>query len=103
MEKKITLSKSKSKNKRFKITMEGFPNMKPHSHEFGSSNGKTFIDNATEKQKSNWVARHSTNKNYNSKHSPIFYSRNLLWETPNLKKNIKLLAKKLKSKIIVKL
>ena len=100
--KKLILSKSKIKNKRFKIEMLNFPNIENHTHHFGSKNANTFIDNATEKEKSAWIARQSKNKNYDSIHSSIYYSKNLLWNTPDLKKNIKLLAKKLDADIIVK-
>lgn len=100
---KIIISKSKNKGKRLKVEMFGFEGMKDHSHSFGSSTGKTFIDNATEKQKSAWIARHSVNKNWNNIHAPIFYSRMLLWNTPDFKKNIRLLAKKLDTTIINRL
>ena len=98
----ITIQKTKQKNKRYKVTMEGFPNMDSHSHTFGSSTGKTYVDGATDQQKSAWYARHSVNKNFDSMHSPVFYSKSLLWNTNNLKKNIELLAKKLNSRIVVK-
>ena len=100
--KTIIIKKSNKKNKRYKVIMEGFPHMDSHSHDFGSSTQNTYVDGATDKQKSAWYARHSVNKNFDSMHSPVFYSKSLLWNTNNLKKNIELLAKKLNSKIIVK-
>jgi len=102
MKKQLILSKSKIKGKRFKIEMKNFDNMEDHHHDFGSKIGTTYIDGATEKQKSNWIARHSTNKNYESIHSPIYFSKMLLWNTPDLASNIKLLSKKLNANIIVK-
>ena len=101
MKKKLILSKSKNKNKRFKIEMLNFPNIENHTHHFGSKNANTFIDNATEKEKSAWIARFSVSKFWNDIHSPLFYSR-ILWDTPDLKKNIALLAKKLDADIVVK-
>ncbi len=91
------LKKSDRKNKRFVIIMD---NMK---HDFGSSVGKTFVDNRTEKEKQAWISRHKNDKNWNNKHSGIYYSRYLLWNTPDLKKNIKLLEKKDNVKIKVEL
>lgn len=91
------LKKSDRKGKRFVIIMD---NMK---HDFGSSVGKTFVDNRTEKEKLAWEARHRQDKNWNNKHSGIYYSRYLLWNTPDLKKNIKLLEKKDKVKIKVEI
>ena len=91
------LKKSDRKNKRFVIIMD---NMK---HHFGSDVGKTFIDNRTEKEKVSWIKRHQVNKNWNNKHSSIFFSRHLLWNTKDLKKNIKLLEKLLNVKIKVEL
>lgn len=91
------LKKSDRKGKRFVIIMD---NMK---HHFGSDVGKTFVDNRTEKEKDAWLKRHQVNKNWNNKHSSIYYSRHLLWNTPDLKKNIKLLEKKDNIKIKVEL
>ena len=102
MKKQLILSKSKVKNKRFRIDMKNFDNIDNHHHDFGSSKGTTYIDGATEKQKSNWIARHSVSKFWNDMHSPLFYSRMLLWNTPDLASNIKLLSKKLNANIIVK-
>ena len=49
-------------------------------------------------------ARHKNDKNYNNKHSGIYYSRHLLWgDSKNLKDNIKLLEKKDKIKIKIEL
>ena len=91
------LKKSDRKNKRFVIIMD---NMK---HDFGSSVGKTFVDGRTEKEKQAWISRHKNDKNWNNKHSGIYYSRYLLWNTPDLKKNIKLLEKKDNVKIKVEI
>jgi len=102
-DKKIILEKSNKKDKRFKVIMKGFDNMKTHSHSFGAKDGKTYIDSRTDKEKKAWFARHKDDKNFNNKHSGIFYSKNLLWgEHKNLKKNIKDLEKKLNVKIIDK-
>tara|TARA_R110000822_G_scaffold48809_3_gene128226 strand:+ start:217 stop:507 length:291 start_codon:yes stop_codon:yes gene_type:complete len=91
------LKKSDRKNKRFVIIMDKM------NHDFGSSVGKTFVDNRTEKEKQAWISRHKNDKNWNNKHSGIYYSRYLLWNTPDLKKNIKLLEKKDNVKIKVEL
>ena len=91
------LKKSDRKNKRFVIIMD---NMK---HHFGSDVGKTFIDGRTEKEKQDWISRHKNDKNWNNNHSGIYYSRYLLWNTPDLKKNIKLLEKKDKVKIKIEI
>ena len=91
------LKKSDRKNKRFVIIMDQM------NHDFGSSVGKTFVDNRTEKEKQAWIKRHQVNKNWNNKHSGIYYSRYLLWNTPDLKKNIKLLEQKDNVKIKVEL
>ena len=93
------LKKSDRKNKRFVIIMQD----RGHRHDFGSDVGKTFIDGRTEKEKEAWIARHRVNKNWDNKHSSIYYSRMLLWTEPTLKKNIKALEKKDKIKIKVEL
>ena len=91
------LKKSDKKGKRFVIIMDKM------KHHFGSDVGKTFVDGRTEKEKQAWISRHKNDKNWNNKHSGIYYSRHLLWNTKNLKKNIKLLEKLLNVKIKVEI
>ena len=94
------LKKSDKKGKRFVIIMQD----RNHRHHFGSDVGKTFVDGRTEKEKSNWEARHKQDKNWNNKHSGIFFSRYLLWgKHKDLKKNIKDLEKLLNVKIKVEI
>jgi hypothetical protein len=100
---KIILTKSKNKGKRLKVEMINFGGIKTHSHSFGTDIGRTFIDHKDEKKKSAWVARHSVSKFWNNIHSPLFYSRILLWETPDFKKNIRILSKMLNTTIINRL
>jgi len=96
------LKRSDRKNKRFVIIMQD----RGHRHDFGAlpfKNG-TFIDHKDEKIKKAWIARHRKDRNYNNKHSGIYYSRFLLWgDHTDLKKNIKALEKKDKVKIKVEL
>ena len=87
------LMKSPVKGKRFRIIMED------HHHDFGSKDGKTFVDGRTEKEKDAWISRHKNDKNYNSKHSGIYHSRKLLWEEPTLKGAIKKYEKEHRVKI----
>lgn len=95
----IIIEKSNRKDKRYKATMKNF-DMKTHSHHFGGKDSKTFVDNRTEKERDAWIARHKGDKNYDNKHSGIFYSRHLLWgKNKSLEKNIKDLEKLLKVKI----
>ncbi len=94
--KKYILKKSKRKGKRFEIDMGEM------SHHFGSDVGKTYIDNRTDKEKDAWIKRHKDDKNWNNKHSGIYYSRHLLWgKHKDLKKNVKELEKKDKVKITI--
>ena len=93
------LKKSNRKNKRFVIIMPD----RGHRHDFGSDVGKTFVDGRSEKEKLAWIKRHKNDKGWNVKHSGIYYSRHLLWNTKDLKKNIKLLEKKDNIKIKVEI
>ena len=100
----IVLSKALNKGKRLRVTMSDFDNIKDHHHEFGAKGGKTFVDHGDEKKKKSWVARHSVNKNWDNIHSPIFYSRHILWgKHKDINKNIKDLAKLLKATIKVRI
>ena len=91
------LKKSNQKGKRFVIIMQGM------KHHFGSDVGKTFIDGRTQSERENWIKRHSVNKNWNNKHSGIFFSRYLLWTEPTLKEAIKKLEKLLNVKIKIEI
>ena len=93
--KEYILEKSNRKGKRFVIIMpdEG------HKHFFGSDVGKTYIDGRTDKEKSAWEARHSTNKNYNNRHSPVYWSKNLLWNKKTLAESVRDMENKLNVKI----
>ena len=93
------LKKSDRKGKRLVIIMPD----RAHRHDFGSDVGKTFVDGRSEKEKLAWEARHRLDKGWNVKHSSIYYSRHLLWNTKDLKKNIKLLEKKDNIRIKVEL
>ena len=88
------LSDSKKKNKRFRITMSD------HHHDFGSDVGKTYVDHNDTSKKKAWIKRHSTNKNYNNKHSAIYHSRHLFWAKPTLAQSIKSYEKRHKVNII---
>lgn len=101
--KTITIQKSKQQGKRYKVTMENFPNMNTHSHNFGFMGGNTYIDERTDKEKKAWYARHKGDKNFNSIHSAIYMSKNILWgDSKNIMENLKSLSKKLDAKIIIK-
>jgi len=89
------LRKSKRNGKRFVMEIDGV------FHHFGSDVGKTYIDGKTGTIKKNWEARHKPNKNWNNKHSGIYYSRHLLWgKHQSIQKNINELEKK--DNIIIK-
>ena len=94
--KKYIFKKSNRKGKRFVLIMTDSDN----KHHFGSSDGKTYIDDRTAKEKEAWKRRHSVDKNYNNKHSGIYWSKNLLWNKETLKESITDMEDKLNVKII---
>ena len=71
---------SMAKNKRFFVVYDG------KKIQFGSENGKAFIDHRDKVKQKAWKARHQKIKNkkgelvYKRKSSPSFWSRNLLWD-----------------------
>lgn len=95
---KYILKISDRNDKRFVIIMD---NMK---HHFGLKGGKTFIDNRTEKERLNYLARHKVNENWEKSgiHTAGFWSRWLLWNKPTLSESIKDVEKKFNVKIINK-
>ena len=80
-----TLERSKRKDKRYVIIMDGM------KHQFGLKDGKTFIDGRTEKERLNYLARHKVNENWEKSgiHTAGFWSRWVLWNKPTLKDSIK--------------
>jgi hypothetical protein len=100
MVRKVIISKSKLKNKRLRVDMLDFPSMDNHFHNFGEKGARTYIDHGDDKKKSAWVARFSTSKSWDNIHSPLYFSRMLLWNTNNFNKNIRILAKKLDATIV---
>ena len=98
MKKTYILERSNRKGKRYVLIKDN-----GDSIHFGSDVGKTFADGErTDNEKENWIARHSVNKNYHNKNSPIFYSKNLLWNKDTLEKSIRDIENKLNVKIINK-
>jgi len=85
----ILLQKSTRKNKRFMIKFEN-PTLTLH---FGSLGANTFIDNATEDTRDNYLKRHSVNEDWDFV-NPGSLSAYLLWNTKDIKKNIDLYAKR---------
>ena len=65
-------------------------------YHFGTTNGFTFIDGASEKTRDNYRARHYANaaerhRIDNLIPSPALFSWFLLWNTPDIKANIEIL------------
>lgn len=82
------ISNSTRKDKRFMLEIDG---KKIH---FGSKNGFTFIDGATEKTKQNYLLRHSKLNEDWDKINAGSLSRWILWNSNNLETNINKYFKK---------
>jgi hypothetical protein len=71
---------SSKKNKKYVVVYEG------KKIDFGSSNGKTYIDHNDDKKRKAWIARHSMifNKDVDRvidlDTSPSYWSKRLLWD-----------------------
>ena len=76
------ISNSTRKDKRFMLEIDG---KKIH---FGSKNGFTFIDGATEKTKQNYLLRHSKLNEDWDKINAGSLSRWILWNKPSLTASI---------------
>ena len=92
----MLLQESPRKNKRYRMTFDDSTYV-----DFGSKNGKTFIDGRTNLEKENWYKRHEKDRNFNNPKSGIYMSKMLLWTEPTLKKSIRKLEKVLNTKIQV--
>jgi hypothetical protein len=92
----LKLEKSTKEGKKFKAVLDNGKKV-----DFGSSVSQTYVEGASKQKRDNYLKRHlanSTEKNRieNLVMSPALLSAALLWNTPNLKKNISILNNKLK-------
>ena len=93
---KYILEKSKRKNKKFVIIMNG--NMK---HHFGDSRYSDYTIHRDDERKKRYLTRTSSQPQ-NDIHSSAFWAKNLLWNQPTLSESIKDVEKKFGIKIINK-
>jgi hypothetical protein len=73
---------------------------KDKKYYFGSPTGYTYIDGADVTVKENYIARHMANETeryriQNRIMSPALLSMMILWNTPDIRKNIRILNKML--------
>lgn len=74
----LKLGSAKNKNKRFRAFFSD-----GDYKEFGSKNGFTFIDGASEETKRNYIKRHKVNENWRDFKSAGALSRYILWGASN--------------------
>ena len=90
-----TLTKSKSKNKKFKITNGKTLN-------FGQKGASDFTIHKDPKRKKNYINRHKTREDFNDLNSAGAWSKNLLWNKNTLNKSIKDMENRFNINIIKK-
>ena len=89
------LTKSKSKNKKWKITNGKTIN-------FGDSRYSDFTINKNPKQKQNYINRHKKREDFNNLKTAGAWAKNLLWNRDTLNKSIKDTEKRFNINIIKK-
>ena len=87
----VSLDKSTHKNKKYKVELSD-----GSIYHFGLKNSKTYIEGADRKTRDAFLARHLNNPLEkklieNMTPSPALFSVYLLWATPSLENNIKIL------------
>ncbi len=95
MKTKYTLSKSKSKNKKFKITNGKTIN-------FGDSRYGDFTKHKDPNRKRLYILRHKKREDFNDLKSASAWSKGLLWNKPTLNKSIKDMENRFNINIIKK-
>lgn len=93
--KTYTLTKSKSKNKKWKITNGKTIN-------FGQKGASDFTINKDPNRKKNYISRHKKRENWNDLKSAGAWSKGLLWNKRTLNKSIKNMEQKFNINIIKK-
>ena len=87
----VSLEKSNRKDKKYKVIMSD-----GKEYHFGLKNSITYVEGATKEKRDAFLARHLNNPLEkklieNLVPSPALFSTYLLWNTPSLENNIKLL------------
>ena len=87
----VSLEKSTHKNKKYKVVLSD-----GSIYHFGLKNSKTYIEGASKQTRDAFLARHLNNPLEkklieNMTPSPALFSVYLLWATPSLENNIKIL------------
>ncbi len=91
----IEFDKSDKKDKKYKIIF--IINDKIKKYDFGSKNSTTFIEGADIRTRNNYLKRHSVNEDW-SKINNGSLSAYILWNTPDIDKNLKIYMKLFKIK-----
>ncbi len=89
------LTKSKSKNKKFKITNGKTIN-------FGQKGASDFTINKDPQRKKNYINRHKKREDWNNLNTAGAWSKGLLWNKNTLNKSIKNMENKFNINIIKK-
>jgi len=87
----VSLEKSTRENKKYKAVMDN-----GKEYHFGLKGSVTYIDGASKEKRDAFLARHMNNPLEkklieNLVVSPALFSVYLLWNTPSLEKNLKIL------------
>ena len=87
----VSLEKSNRKDKKYVVLLDN-----GKSYHFGLKNAITYVEGATKEKRDAFLARHLNNPLEkklieNVIPSPALFSVYLLWNTPSLEKNIKIL------------
>ena len=87
----VSLEKSNRKDKKYKVIMDD-----GKEYHFGLKNSITYVEGASQKKRDAFLARHLNNPLEkklieNVIPSPALFSVYLLWNTPSLDENIKIL------------
>ena len=81
--KRVEISRSSRKDKRFKAEFGG------RAVHFGSKTGSTFVDHGDEKTKRAWEARHRVNEDWADYDSAGALSKHLLWNKRSMKASVR--------------
>ena len=87
----VSLDKSTQKNKKYKVVLSD-----GSEYHFGLKKSKTYIEGASKQTRDAFLARHLNNPLEkklieNMTPSPALFSVYLLWATPSLENNVKIL------------
>ena len=96
---KAELSKSNTKNKKYKVVLE--KDGKKKTINFGDSRHEDFTTHKDPKRKENYITRHKSREDWSDPFTAGYWSYHILWSEPTIDASVRKLRKRFPSLEII--